>query len=165
MPPILLCWSISRGACCWYGSRGWIFPPILHYILLPPNRWQQRDIQTKWYQTWKCVWSKNVTEFFHVAEMAPAAFDQCLLDIYGYQTMDVVTVRWWVGCFNSGDGNVKNKPCFRWPCRRIASFHCMISPEHSKRRCDSPMHKIFCCLPLRVKQELTSELIGKLDTQ
>mgnify|MGYP001855967387 CR=1 FL=1 len=126
--------------------------------------WQQRlNLPTN--ITLHIVATQPMAAEGHSDKMAPAAFDQCLLDIYGYQTMDVVTVRWWVGCFNSGDGNVKNKPCFRWPCRRIASFHCMISPEHSKRRCDSPMHKIFCCLPLRVKQELTSELIGKLDTQ
>ena len=29
-----------RGGCWWYGSRGWIFPPVLHYIVLPHNRWQ-----------------------------------------------------------------------------------------------------------------------------
>jgi len=32
-----------RGRCWWYGSRGWIFPPMFHYILLLRGRgalWQ-----------------------------------------------------------------------------------------------------------------------------
>ena len=32
-----------RGGYRWYGSRGWTFPPTFHYILLPCDRWQQRD--------------------------------------------------------------------------------------------------------------------------
>ena len=28
----------TRGRCCWYGSRCWIFSPTSHYILLPWDR-------------------------------------------------------------------------------------------------------------------------------
>lgn len=47
----------TRGGC-WYDSRGWTFPPILHYILLPHDSCQQRGTLTKWYLTWKCICSK-----------------------------------------------------------------------------------------------------------
>jgi len=33
-----------KGECWWYSSRGWTFPKISHYILLPCNRWQQRAV-------------------------------------------------------------------------------------------------------------------------
>jgi len=50
-----------RGGYRWYGSRGWTFPPVFLYILLLCDRWQQRGSLTKWYLTWKCVWSKVVS--------------------------------------------------------------------------------------------------------
>ena len=50
-----------RGGCWWYGSRGWTFPPILCYMLLPRDRWQQMDTLTKWCLTWKCIQSKGVS--------------------------------------------------------------------------------------------------------
>jgi len=49
-----------RGGCWWYGSRGWAFPPIFHYMLFLCDRWQQRGRLTKWHLTWKCGWSKGV---------------------------------------------------------------------------------------------------------
>ena len=57
---IMLAHNVRRG-CWWYGSRGWTFPPISHYILLPWNRWQQKGSLTKWHLTWKGVWSKGVS--------------------------------------------------------------------------------------------------------
>ena len=59
MPPILLCWSTTSEADD--GSRGWIFPTIFHYMLLPCDRWQQMGSLTKWCLTWKCEWSKGVS--------------------------------------------------------------------------------------------------------
>jgi len=49
-----------RGRSWWYGSRGWTFPPISHYILLLHDRWQQRGSLTKRPLTWKCTWSRSV---------------------------------------------------------------------------------------------------------
>ena len=50
-----------RGGCWWYGSRGWTFPPISHYVLLLCDRWQQRGTLTEWHLTWECVWSEGVS--------------------------------------------------------------------------------------------------------
>ena len=44
---VMLAHSIRRGGW-WYGSRGWTFPPISHYMLLPCDRWQQRGSLTEW---------------------------------------------------------------------------------------------------------------------
>ena len=49
-----------RGGCWWYGSRGWTFPPIFHYMLLPCDRWQQRGSLTIWRLIQKFIWSKRV---------------------------------------------------------------------------------------------------------
>jgi len=47
---------------CWcYGSRGWTFTPISHYILLQCDRWQQRGSLTPWRLTWKCGWNEGVS--------------------------------------------------------------------------------------------------------
>jgi len=62
-----------RGRCCRDGSRGWTFPPILHYILLPCDRCQQRGTLTKWHLTWKRIW-RGVTEFLHVEKWHPLTF-------------------------------------------------------------------------------------------
>jgi len=56
---IMLTYNV-RGRCWWYGSRGWTFPPIFHYILLPCDKWQQKGSLTKCL-TWECVWSKDVS--------------------------------------------------------------------------------------------------------
>jgi len=44
-----------------YISRGWTFPPICCYMLLPCDRWQQRDRLIEYHLTWKCGWSKGVS--------------------------------------------------------------------------------------------------------
>ena len=50
-----------RGRWWWYDSRGWTFPPVPCYMLLPWDRWLQRGSLTKWYLTWKCTWSKHLS--------------------------------------------------------------------------------------------------------
>ena len=50
----------SESNCWWYGSRGWTFPPVFYYILLPRDRRQQRSSLTEWRLMWKCVWNKGV---------------------------------------------------------------------------------------------------------
>jgi len=57
MPPVLH-WLTGR--CWWHGSRSWTFLPIVHYILLPCDRWQQRGTLTEGHLTWTCIWSKDV---------------------------------------------------------------------------------------------------------
>ena len=86
----------------WYGSRGWAFPTILHYMLLPCDRWQQRGSLTKWRQSWKCVWSKGVSMNSSMwKKMAPTDIHWHLLNVY----VNVSTVREWVVSFSSGDSN------------------------------------------------------------
>ena len=46
---------------------------------------------------------KCVTEFLHVAKMAPIDIHWHLLNVYGDQTLDVSTVRQWEVFFSSGD--------------------------------------------------------------
>jgi len=56
MPSILFYWPTTSEADGGdKGSGGSIFPSVLHYILLPCDRWQQRGSLTKWYLTWKRV--------------------------------------------------------------------------------------------------------------
>ena len=47
--------------------------------------------------------------------MAPTDTHQCLVNIYGNQTVAVSTLRQWVVHFSSGDSNGKDKSCSRWP--------------------------------------------------
>ena len=54
---MMLAHNVTCG-CWWNGSRSWTFPPTLHYILLPCDRWQQSSSLTKWRLPWKCIWSK-----------------------------------------------------------------------------------------------------------
>jgi len=49
------------GRWWWYGSRGWPFPPVSHYMLLLCNKWQQCSTLAEWHLAWKCVWSKGVS--------------------------------------------------------------------------------------------------------
>ena len=50
-----------RSGCWWYDSRGWTFPPISHYMLLPHDSWLQRGSLTEWCLTWTCVRSKDIS--------------------------------------------------------------------------------------------------------
>ena len=59
------------------------------------------------------------TEFLHAEKMAPIDNDihQLLLNIYGDQTVDMSTVRWWVVHFSSDNSSMKDKLCSGQPCR------------------------------------------------
>jgi len=56
-----------------------------------------------------------VIEFLHAEKTAPSDIHRGLLNVYGDQTVDVSTVRWWVARFSSGDSGVKDKPRFGQP--------------------------------------------------
>jgi hypothetical protein len=43
----------------------------------------------KWCLTFKCIQSRGVIEFLHVETIAPIDILQCLLNVYGDQTVDV----------------------------------------------------------------------------
>ena len=94
-----------RGKYWWYGSRSWTFPPKLHYILLLCNWCQQ------------CALSRGVAlSFTMLKKIASINTYWQLLNVYGDQTVDVCTPRWWVMYFSSGIRNVKDKLCSEWPC-------------------------------------------------
>ena len=60
-----------------------------------------------------------VTEFLHAEKIVPNDIPQCLMKVYGDQTVDVSTVRQWVACFSSGDSNVKDKPYSAQPSTAV----------------------------------------------
>jgi len=93
-----------RGRCWWYGSRGWTFLPILHYILLHCDRWQQRGSPTVSMKQW-CVTDSLISQ----CKKKIAPFDICwhLLNICGDQT---VYVRQWVVCISTGDSDSGSPP-------------------------------------------------------
>lgn len=49
-------------------------------------------------------------QFFHTENITPIDLHQHFLDIYGNQTVDVSTLRWWVIHFSSDNNNVCDKP-------------------------------------------------------
>ena len=49
-------------------------------------------------------------EFIHEEKVASIDIHQCLLNVYGDQTVDMSTVSWWVVCFSSGENNMREKP-------------------------------------------------------
>jgi len=65
------------------------------------------------------VKQRCVTEFLHAEKMAPNDIHQCLLNVYGDQTVDVSTVRWWVVCFSSSGSDLKDKPHSGQPCTAV----------------------------------------------
>ena len=84
-----------RGRCWWYSSKGWTFPPVFHYILLPCNEWQQRAADRMVSDMEVHMKQKCVNEFLH-AEKNCTDIHWHLLNVSGDQTVDVGTVRWWV---------------------------------------------------------------------
>ena len=60
--------------------------------------------------------------FPHVEKRVPSDI-QRLLNIYEDQIMGVSTVMWWVMCPSSGNSDVKDKPCSRWPCTGMTSLN------------------------------------------
>ena len=66
-----------------------------------------------------CMKQECVTEFLHVEKMAPTGIHCQLLNVYGDQTMDVSTERWWVVYFISGGSNNRS-PLLVWSFMNMA---------------------------------------------
>ena len=62
-------------------------------------------LQTGWCLTWKCIESKGVSlnSFMWEKKWHSLTFINTCSNVYGDQTVDVSTVRWWVVCFSSGE--------------------------------------------------------------
>ena len=58
-------------------------------------------------------------EFLHAEKTAPTDIHQCLLNVYGDQTVDVSTLRQWVVHFSSCNSEVKDEPRSGWPRRSL----------------------------------------------
>ena len=97
----------ARGGCCWGGSRGWTFPPISHYVLLPCDRQQQRGTQTKCHLAWQCGWTKGVELN---SSMRKQLHSLIFINTCWKEGMDVSTVKWWVVRFSSGDSSTGSLP-------------------------------------------------------
>ena len=104
MSPVLLCQNHhTRCRCRWDGNRGWTFPPIFHYMLLPCDRWQQRGSLTERSLTWKYIWNKDVSLNSSMGKKwYPLTFtDACWTFMETKQRMWAQwgvwnTVKWWV---------------------------------------------------------------------
>ena len=66
-----------------------------------------------------CMKRRIVNEFLHAEKTAPTDIHQCLLNVYGDQTVDVSTLRLWVVHLSSYNSEVKDKPCSGWPHRSL----------------------------------------------
>ena len=82
-----------RGRWWWYGSRGWIFPLISYYLLLPCDRWQ-RGSQTKW-----CLHPLTFIDTFW---------------------MFMEAKQWMWPRWGSGDSDMIDKP--RWSCTAVTPW-------------------------------------------
>ena len=49
-----------------------------------------------------CIKQKFIIEFLHAEKMVHTDIHRWLLNVYGDQTVDVNTVRWWVVRFSGG---------------------------------------------------------------
>ena len=58
-------------------------------------------------------------EFIHEEKVASIDIHQCLLNVYGVQTVDMNIVKWWVVSFSSCESNVRDKPHSRRPCTAV----------------------------------------------
>ena len=125
MPSLLFAHDV-RGGRWWYGSRGWTFPPIFHYLLLLCDRWQLRGSLTEQCLTWKHVWSRDVEWNSSMMEKPhPLTFiNACWMFLEtkqwmwaqwgdGWCVLGVVTMAW--------EMTWKNKPHSGWPCTAVTA--------------------------------------------
>jgi len=67
---------------------------------------------------------RSGTEFLHTEKNAPIDIYQVLLSIYGIQTVDVSTVKWWVLHFSSGDSASSHAGADFYERNVQAGVHC-----------------------------------------
>ena len=101
---IILAHAIRVG-CWWYGSRGWIFPPISRYMLLPCDRWQKRGTLTDWRLPWKCTWNNVCHWDLPCRTNGTCWHSPTLVNTDRDQTVDVNTVRGGWCIFSSSDSS------------------------------------------------------------
>ena len=104
-----------RGWYWWYDNRDWIFSSIFHYILLPRNRWQQRDSLTwSMYEAMVCHWIPSCRKKWHPLIL----IDACRMFLETEQ-VGVRTVRLWV-MYSINNRDRKDKSHSRHPYRFLS---------------------------------------------
>ncbi len=79
--------------------------------VVPSHKYFITFCLTKWYLAWKFVWNKGVELNSSMQKkMAPTDIHQCLLNVYGYQTVDVNTVKQLVVHFSSSKSDSGSSP-------------------------------------------------------
>jgi len=66
----------------------------LHFVA-SVDKWQQKGSLTVVFDKEAHMKKKGVIEFLHAEEIAPIDIHQCLLNVYGDQTVHVSTVKRW----------------------------------------------------------------------
>ena len=134
-----------RGRCWWYCSRGWTFPPIFCYVLLPRDRWQQRGTLTMGVccesadEAKMCHWILPCRK--HGTHWHSSALTECLWRPNS-------------GCehsegsrFSCGDSNVEDKPCSGWPWTAV-------TPQN-----EECLNKLICVNQLMVVSVLKNSVL------
>ncbi|PNF28558.1 hypothetical protein B7P43_G12914 [Cryptotermes secundus] len=102
-----------------------------------------------------------VIEFLTAEQIAPTDIHRCLLKVYGDDTVDISTVRWWAVCFNSGESEVHDKP---YPGRP-----CSAATPHNEQYLDQLIHTDWwimtreLCAWLNISCNALEIMLGKLD--
>jgi len=113
-----------RGRCWWYGSGGWSFPPVFHYLLFATWQMAAEEKSDKMASDMVvCMKQRCGIEYLCVEGMAPIDIRWRFLNIYRDQTVDVITLRWSVLHFGSGDSDVEDMQCSRWPCTAVTPWN------------------------------------------
>ena len=120
MPPILLCWIIIPEA-----DVGGTVAEVKLHTNIPFQfvaKWEvaaegQSDKMAS--DAKVHVKQRYVTEFLHAEKLAPTDIHWHLLNTSRDQPVDLITVRWWVVLFRSGDSDVKDKPHSRQPWTNV----------------------------------------------
>ena len=121
-----------RGGCWWYGSRSCALPPILHYILLLCDRWQQRGSVTKEHLTWKCIGSKGGSPNPSMWKNGTHWHSSMLDEHLWRPAVAVSTVRLWMVCFSIGNSHSGSVALVQIFMSAACSSCSLLAKMHSK---------------------------------
>ena len=105
-----------RGECWWYGYRGWTFHQYSVTLCCCETDDSRGAVQQMVYDMEVQMKQRCGIEILYEDKTALSDTNQCLLNVYGDQTVGVSSVRRWVVHLSSGDSDVKEKPCSGQPC-------------------------------------------------
>jgi len=85
---------------------------------------------------------RYVTEFLHTEQMALIDIHQCLLNVYGDQTVDVSTMRQCMVCFSTGNSDSGSPPLVQ-AFMRTAYRLLFIANENAELMVITMLKKVF----------------------